>query len=131
MPDQPSTGTASAADGEVAVARLEAMSTDIRGCVILAGDGCALAASGDPKQWEARARALLSAADGAAGEPVSHAHVGTEDGEAFALRFGGYAAVAVAPRFALTSLMLSDMRAALRDLAAGPGVTLIREVQAP
>jgi hypothetical protein len=127
MPDQPSTGTASSADGEVAVARLAAISTDVRGCVILEGDGSALAASGDPQAWGASARALLGAADEAAGEPVSHVHVGTEDGEAFAVRLGGYAAVAVAPRFALTSLMFSDMRAVLRDLAAGPGASLIRE----
>lgn len=127
MPDQPSPGTASAADGEVAVAKLEAMSADLRGCAILAADGSPLAASGDLESWGASARELLAAADSAAGEPVSHAHIGTEDGEAFAVRFGGYAAVAVAERFALTSLMLSDMRAVLRDLAADPGVSLIRE----
>ena len=54
-------------------------------------------------------------------------HVGTEDGEVFAVRLGDYAAIAVAERFALTSLVLSDMRAVLRDLAAEPGVSLIRE----
>ena len=116
MPDQPSPGTASAADGEVAVAKLEAMSTDLRGCVILAADGSALAASGELEGWGASARELLAAADTAAGEPVSHAHIGTEDGEAFAVRLGDHAAVAVAERFALTSLMLSDMRAVLREL---------------
>ncbi len=131
MADPSSSGPASGADGEVAVARLEAISVDLRGCAILDRDGRALAASGDPEAWEASARDLLAAADDAAGEPVTHAHVATEDGEAFAVRLGGYAAVAVAVRFALTSLMLSDMRAVLRDLAAGPGVSLIREAHAP
>lgn len=113
------------------MARLEAISADVRGCAILDGDGSVLAASGDLEAWEASARALLAAADEAAGEPVTHAHVATEDGEAFAVRLGGYVAVAVAVRFALTSLMLSDMRAVLRDLAASPGVSLIREAHAP
>ncbi len=131
MADPPSTGPASGADGAVAVARLEAISADLRGCAILGRDGSVLAASGDLEAWATSARALLAAADEAAGEPVSHAHVAIEDGEAFAVRLGGYVAVAVAVRFALTSLMFSDMRAVLRDLAAGPGVSLIREAHAP
>jgi hypothetical protein len=45
--------------------------------------------------------------------------VGTEDGEAFALRSGELTMVAVTDRFTLTSLVLSDMRSLLRDLAAG------------
>ena len=39
----------------------------------------------------------------------------------FAVRQGGYAAVAVAERFALAGLMVFDMRAVLRDLARGAG----------
>ena len=127
MPDQPSPGTAGAADGEVAVAQLQLMSTQIRGCAILDSDGAALAASGDLEVWSAGGRELLAAADAAAGETAGHVHVGTEDGEVFAVRLGDYAAIAVAERFALTSLVLSDMRAVLRDLAAEPGVSLIRE----
>ena len=127
MPDQPPPGTAGAADGEVAVAQLESMSTQIRGCVVLGPDDNALAASGDLDTWAASARELMQSADTAAGEAAGHVHVGTEDGEAFAVRLGDYTAVAVAERFALTSLVLSDMRAVLRDLAADPGVSLIRE----
>lgn len=118
MPDQPNPGIVSAADAEVAVARLEAMSTDLRACAVLAGDGSALAASGDLEGWEESARGLFAAADGAADEPVSHLHVGTEDGEVFAVRGDGVAIVAVAERFALASLMFSDMRAVLRELAS-------------
>ncbi len=40
-------------------------------------------------------RALLEAADGAAGEPATHAHVATEDGEASRSGSGDLAMVAV------------------------------------
>lgn len=118
--DQSPQGAPSVADGEVAVARLTAMSTDLRGCAILAADGAPLAASGDLDAWGAAGRGLLAAADAAAGEPITHAHVGTEDGEVFAVRHRGWAMVAATERFALASLMHSDMRAVLRDLARGP-----------
>ena len=52
-------------------------------------------------------------------EPVEQVHVATEQGEVFALRDAGLAAVAVTERFALASLMFFDMRSVLRDLAAG------------
>lgn len=117
MPDQAPSRSASAADAAVAVARLEAMTADMRGCVILAPDGSALAASGELETWSEAATAMLAAADAAAGEPVSQAHVGTEDGEAFAVRQDGYAVVAATDRFALASLTFFDMRSVLRELA--------------
>jgi hypothetical protein len=120
----------SAADAEVAVARLAAMSADLRGCVILDPDGNPLAASGDVAAWGEAARELLSAADSAAGEPAVQVHVGTEDGEAFAVRHEGFALIAAAERFALASLMLFDMRAILRDLVRGPEAPSIREPSA-
>ena len=43
----------------------------------------------------------------------------TEQGEVFAIRHAGLTAVAVTERFALASLLFFDMRALLRDLAAG------------
>ena len=46
----------------------------------------------------------------------------TEDGEAFAVRDGDLAMVAVTERFTLASLMLFDMRTVLRDLVSGNGV---------
>jgi predicted regulator of Ras-like GTPase activity (Roadblock/LC7/MglB family) len=107
-----------AAEAEAAVARLREMSADLRGCVILGADGRVLAASGDPERWGAAGAELLAAADSARDEPVARVHVATADGEAFAVREGGLAMVAAANRFALASLMLFDMRAILRDLAA-------------
>jgi hypothetical protein len=111
----------SGAEAEAAVARLNEMSPDLRGCAILDSAGRALAASGEPETWSGAGAALLAAADAAGGEPASHVHVATEDGEAFAVRHGGLAMVAVAERFTLASLMIFDMRAVLRDLAKEPG----------
>ena len=119
MPDQAPAGSASAADGAVAVAKLESMAADLRGCVIVAPDGSPLAATGELDVWGEAAAAMLAAADSAAGEAVTQAHVGTEDGEVFAVRHGGYAIVAATDRFALASLMFSDMRSVLRELARG------------
>ncbi len=104
-----------------AVERLTEMSADLRGCAVLDGAGHCLAASGNPKAWASAGGALLAAADAAGGQAASHVHVGTEDGEAFGVRHGGLAMVAVADRFALASLMVFDMRAVLRDLARGAG----------
>lgn len=98
------------------------MSPDLRGCAVLDARGEALAASGDPERWAAAGAELLAAADAAGGEPVIQAHVATEDGEAFAVREGDLAMVAVADRFTLASLMLFDMRTVLRDLASGGGI---------
>jgi hypothetical protein len=120
MPDSETKAAPSAADAEVAVARLASMSADMRGCVILDSGGEALAASGPLTAWAEAGRAMLAAADTAAGEPVAHAHVGTEDGEAFAVRHAGFAVVAAAERFTLAGLMLFDIRNVLRDLAGVP-----------
>ena len=95
------------------------MSADLRGGVILDAKGEALAASGRLDGWAEAGRAMLAAADAAAGEPVVHAHVGTEDGEAFAVRNQGFAVVAAAERFTLAGLLLFDIRAVLRELARG------------
>ena len=123
----------SAADAEVAVARLEAMSADLRGCVILDQAGAPLAATGPSdsvERWGEAARALLDAADAAAGEPAGHVHVGTEDGEVFAVRHESFALIAASERFALASLMFFDMRAVLRELARGAAAAPGPEVEA-
>jgi hypothetical protein len=94
------------------------MSSDLRGCAVLGPDGRALAATGDPEEWAEAGAGLLAAADAADSEPAGQVHVATEEGEAFAVRQGDLAMVAVAERFTLASLMLFDLRAILRDLAA-------------
>jgi predicted regulator of Ras-like GTPase activity (Roadblock/LC7/MglB family) len=117
--DDVSTQAPSEEAAERALALLNEMSPDIRGAAILGAEGAVLAASGDPARWREDAAALFAAADRADEEPAEQIHIGTEQGEVFALRHDGLAAVAVTERFALASLLLFDMRAILRDLAAG------------
>jgi len=93
--------------------------TDLRGAAILGPGGEVLAASSDPERWRDDAAALFEVADRAGDEPVEQIHIGTEQGEVFALRHAGLAAVAVTERFALASLTFFDMRSLLRELAAG------------
>jgi hypothetical protein len=104
---------------EVALAFLDEMSVDLRGAAILDAEGAVLAASDQPDRWAEDAAALFEVADRAGDEPVEQIHIGTEQGEVFALRHAGLAAVAVTERFALASLTFFDMRSLLRDLAAG------------
>jgi predicted regulator of Ras-like GTPase activity (Roadblock/LC7/MglB family) len=105
---------------EAALAFLAEMSPDLRGAAILDSGGAVLAAAGERERWGEDAAALFAVADRAGAEPAEQIHVATEQGEVFALRHGGLAAVAVTERFALASLMFFDMRATLRELAT-PG----------
>lgn len=105
---------------EAALAFLTEMSPDLRGAAILDSAGAVLAAAGDSERWREDAAALFAVADRAGEEPAEQVHVATEQGEVFALRQDGFAAVVVAERFALASLMFFDMRSILRDLATGP-----------
>jgi hypothetical protein len=104
---------------ESALAFLTEMSPDLRGAAILDSGGSVLAATDEPQRWGDDALALFEVADRASGEPVEQIHVGTEQGEVFAIRHAGLLAVAVTERFALASLTLFDLRMLLRDLAAG------------
>lgn len=119
MADVQANGAISGDAAEGALAYLAEMSLDLRGAAILGADGAVLAASDQPERWREDAVALFEVADRAGGEPVEQIHVGTEQGEVFALRHAGLAAVAVTERFALASLTFFDLRALLRDLAAG------------
>jgi predicted regulator of Ras-like GTPase activity (Roadblock/LC7/MglB family) len=119
MPDDAMTGVVSGDAAEGALAYLAEMSLDLRGAAILAADGAVLAASDRPERWREDVAALFEVADRAGGESVEQVHIGTEQGEVFALRHAGLAAVAVTERFALASLTFFDLRALLRDLAAG------------
>lgn len=102
---------------EAALALLTEMSVDLRGAAILDAAGSVLACHGDPARWRDDAATLFAVADRGGEGPVEQVHVGTEQGEVFALRHAGLAAVAVTERFALASLLFFDMRSALRDLA--------------
>jgi predicted regulator of Ras-like GTPase activity (Roadblock/LC7/MglB family) len=116
MASDASAAPTQAPEAERALAYLQEMSPDLRGAAILGGEGKVLACSGDAAAWGEAASELLRVADAAGGEPVEQVHVGAEEGEVFAVRNGGLAAVAVTERFTLASLMLFDMRTVLRDL---------------
>ncbi|HET9198199.1 MAG TPA: hypothetical protein VFN92_08115 [Solirubrobacterales bacterium] len=127
--------TAAPPSGESAAAALELlaeMSPDLRGAAILGPGGEVLAATGEEQErWGEDAAALFAAADEAEGVPVEQVHIATEQGEVFAIRNAGLAAVSVTERFALASLMLYDLRAALRQLAtpnfSSPGRGKVRK----
>lgn len=117
MPDEQSAAVSGEA-AEGALAFLTEMTPDLRGAAILDAAGAVLAASGPPGRWGEDAAALFAAAGGGE-EPVEQIHVGTVQGEVFALRHAGLVAVAVTERFALASLTFFDLRVLLRDLAVG------------
>jgi len=114
----PSLEAPSLTDAAGAVAYLEEISNELRGCAILTEQGEILAASGDHEAWGEAGRELVAAADAAGAEPVAHAHVATGDAEAFCVREGRYVAVAVTERFTLSSLMIVDIRNTLRRIGA-------------
>ena len=119
MPDAAAAPAPSGESAEAALAFLAEMSPDLRGAAVLGPDGEALAAtSGEPERWAEDAATLLACADAAEGVPVEQAHIATEQGEVFAIRNQGLAAVAVTERFALASLILFDLRSVLRELAS-------------
>ena len=89
------------------------MAPEVRGWAIF-DDTRTVAASNTREEWLEAGRSLLAAADKAAGQGATHAHVATELGEAFIVRSGGLVMVAVTDRFALASLVFADMRSALR-----------------
>jgi hypothetical protein len=104
-----------AAQAERGAAYLMEISPEMRGCAIFDRDGALLAASDSPGPWEESVRNLVEAIDAAGGEPASHAHIATGDGEVFMVRDSHRVAVAVTERFTLASLVLFDLRAALRE----------------
>jgi len=120
MADAPAATAPSSESAEAALAFLTEMSPDLRGAVILGPEGEALAATtGEPARWAEDAETLFAAADTAEETPVEQVHIATEQGEVFAIRSEGLAAIAVTERFALASLMLFDLRSILRELARG------------
>ncbi len=104
---------------EQALAFLAELSPDLRGAAILDRRGSVLAATDRAPRWRDDVAALLDVADRAGSEPVEQVHIGTEQGEVFAIRHAGLTAVAVTERFALASLLFFDMRSILRDLVGG------------
>lgn len=119
MPDASAAAVPSEQSAEAALAYLAEMSPDLRGAAVFGPEGEVLAATeGESERWREDAAALFAAADAAEEVPVEQIHIATEQGEVFAIRNAGLAAVAVTDRFALASLLLFDLRSMLRELTS-------------
>ncbi len=119
MPDAAAATLPSGESAKAALEFLTEMSPDLRGAAILGPANEVLAGTGEePERWGEDAAALFAVADEAEAAPVEQVHIATEQGEVFAVRNAGLAAVTVTDRFALASLMLFDMRSTLRQLAS-------------
>lgn len=106
-------------DGERAgalLARLSEAAPDLLDAALLAADGEQIAAT-DDADWSAGARRLWAAAD-APGRAGTRVHVGTEEGEVFAVRGLRVSIVATSARFTLASLMLTDLRRGVSEFEA-------------
>jgi hypothetical protein len=98
--------------------RLADLSPDLLDAAILGPDGVQISSS-DGRDWSPGAARLWAAADAGETGSSTQLHVGTEDGEVFAVRDGAASIVSTSRRFALASLMLTDLRTALRDFERG------------
>ncbi len=102
--------------GAAALVRLCGGSQDLLDAALIDPDGTQIAST-DGADWSRGSGALWAAADHADRGPATKLHVGTGDGEVFAVRGERASIVATSRRFALASLMFSDLRGALRGLA--------------
>ncbi len=91
-------------------------SAGLHACALIDPAGRLLAASaaGD---WTAQADRLWAAVEDPSRPAAAYVHVAIDGGELFAVRSGHGSVIAITDRFALSSLMLCDLRAALRRLA--------------
>ena len=99
------------------LAQLRSQSPDLRAAALIAADGSQIAAT-DDADWSSGLERLWAAAEpggGGGGEAVE-IHVGTEEGEVFAVRGSRATIIATSERFVLASLMFCDLRAVLRAL---------------
>jgi hypothetical protein len=104
-----------------ALADLLEISSQIECAAVLGDAGVAHAAGlpGDRVDELGRAaRELLAAAESERGTDVAHVHVETRDGTVFLVREAGLTIAAVTSPSPTTGLVLYDLRACLRRLAA-------------
>ena len=112
--------TATDRHAEDLVAGLIEGSGGLRACALVSPAGDVLAATAEADWAEQAERLWAAAADPVRGD-AEHVHVAIDGGELFAVRGESATAVGIADRFSLASLVLCDLREALRRLAGGVG----------
>lgn len=105
-----------AGPAERALSRLAELSADLRAAAIVSEGGEVLASTGPGGGWADQAKELIDAATNAIEGKPDRVHVGTLDGEVFAVPGEGRWCVAITERFTLGSLVIFDMRMILREL---------------
>lgn len=95
---------------------IEGLSPDIRACVLLDRDGALAGIDAGHAEVGDELAELASEMLERAGTP--QAEISTRGGVVYAMRRGDWALAVVAGRFALSSLVLYDMREALARLSA-------------
>lgn len=101
------------------VAELIEESAGLRSCAVIDESGEVLAAT-DDRDWAPQAERLWKAAADPAGSDPAYVHVAIDAGELFAVRDERFTVIGIADRFSLASLILCDLRAALRRLEPAP-----------
>jgi hypothetical protein len=101
------------------VAELIEESAGLRSCAVIGDRGEVLAAT-DRRDWAHQAERLWIAAADPGHEDPAYVHVAIDAGELFAVRDGHVTVIGIADRFSLASLVLCDLRAALRRLEPSP-----------
>jgi hypothetical protein len=107
--------TAAADRADEVVAELIEESAGLRSCAVIDDGGETLAAT-DTREWAPQAERLWRAAADPDGADPAYVHVAIDAGELFAVRDERFTVIGIADRFSLASLILCDLRAALRRL---------------
>jgi hypothetical protein len=118
---------------ERAAERLCELSADVRAAVLLDAAGSLALPSDDARELGELARRLFEEIDRATRdwdtEPPEQVEVQVPGGAVFASRTPRWTLAAVAKRGALSSLMLYDLRALLRELEGGPPIRRSRSAE--
>ncbi|MCB0875059.1 MAG: hypothetical protein KDB46_02590 [Solirubrobacterales bacterium] len=100
---------------EAIAAELIEESAGLRSCALIGPGGEVLAATA-ANDWAEQSSRIWEAASDPDRPPPVHVHVGIDGGEVFAVRGEHASAIGIADRFSLASLVLCDLRDALRRL---------------
>jgi hypothetical protein len=115
--------------------RLCELSADVRAAVLLDAAGSLAGASDDARELGELARRLFEEVDRATrdwdAEPPEQVEIQVPGGAVFASRTPRWTLAAVAKRGALSSLMLYDLRALLRELEGGAPIRRSRSAEEP